>query len=46
MQYSVHVQSAASSLAVRLAGPGGNKLIKPKAYLDLEEFQYWIAIAS
>ena len=32
-QYSV--QSAASSLAVTQAGPSGNKLIKPKAYLDL-----------
>ena len=43
MQYSVQI---ASSLVVTPAGPGGNKLIKPKAYLDLEEFQCWIAIAS
>ena len=43
MQYSVQL---ASSLAVTPAGPGGNKLIKPKAYLDLEEFQCWTAIAS
>jgi hypothetical protein len=44
MQYNV--QSAASSLAVKPVGLGGNTSIKPKAYLDLEEFQCWIAIAS
>jgi hypothetical protein len=43
MQYSVQ---SANTLAVTPAGPGGNKLIKPKAYLELEEFQCWIAIAS
>jgi hypothetical protein len=44
MQYSD--KSAASSLAVTLASPGDNKLIEPKAYLDLEDFQCWIAIVS
>ena len=43
MQYSVQ---SASSLAVTPEDPGGNKLTKPKAYLDLEKFQCWIAIDS
>jgi hypothetical protein len=43
MQFSVQF---ASSLAILPADPGGNKLIKRKAYLDLEELQCWIAIVS
>jgi hypothetical protein len=43
MQYSVQ---PGSTLAVTPAGTGGNKLIKPKAYLDLEEFQCQMPIAS
>lgn len=36
MEYSVQ---SVSNLVVTVAGPGGNKLVKPKAYLDLKEFQ-------
>lgn len=41
-----HSDRSESSLAVTSAGPGGKKIINPKAYLDLDEFQCWIAIAN
>jgi hypothetical protein len=42
----VNQQCTASSLAVTQTGPLSNTFIKLKAYLDLEEFQCWIALAS
>ena len=41
MQYSVQ---SVSNLIVTPSGPGGNKLVEPKAYLDLEEFLCVIVI--